>query len=267
MRHSSSNWLCQPRFKKQLKKALIPLMAMALIQGASAMSPEEHRARALAQAQLNLHEFDEAIKLTPNIDNGRRLFRNCVTCHGPEGWGMPGSGYPQIAGQLASVLIKQMADFRAGNRDNPIMQAFASQRALGTPQDIADIAAYVASLPMSPHNERGFPIDLAEGERIYKRDCEECHGVEGAGKLEDHVPKLHGQHYSYMMRQFDWIRNGRRRNSDEKMVKQINGFRAHEQSAVMSYLSNIVPPNVAPPDWVNPDFAQFDRNWRPIPIR
>ena len=215
-----------------------------------------------------LDEFEQAIHLSPDVEHGKQLYRHsCVTCHGPEGWGVAGSGYPQIAGQIKSVIIKQLADFRAGNRDNPIMRTFSSQRALGGPQDIADVAAYVANLPMTPNNEKGFPIHLEEGRKIYERDCKECHGERGEGDENDHIPRIHGQHYSYLMRQFNWIRNGLRRNADSKMVKQIKNFTAREQSAVMSYVSNLTPDNVAPSNWQNPDINRYDRGWRPTTIR
>jgi len=217
----------------------------------------------LSNGAENLSEFDEAIMLTPDLENGRLKYRTCVTCHGPEGWGTRSGMYPQIAGQLPSVLIKQMADFRAGNRDNPIMRAFASQRTLGGPQEIANVAAYVASLPMNPDHGRGAPINLELGARIYERDCKECHGAKGEGHQEDHIPKLQGQHYAYLKRQFDWIRNGRRRNADKKMAKQIKGFSSRDEVAVLSYTSHIATENTAKQEWRNPHFQQYDRSWRP----
>jgi cytochrome c553 len=217
----------------------------------------------LPHAAGDLSEFDEAIKLTPDPEKGRALYRTCATCHRPEGWGTPSGAYPQIAGQLPSVLIKQMADFRANNRDNPIMRAFASQRSLGGPQEIADVAAYVASLPMNPDHGRGVPINLELGAEIYERDCKECHGANGEGNQEDHVPKIQGQHYAYLKRQFDWIRNGRRRNADKKMVKQIRGFSSRDEVAVLSYVSHIPPEQTAKQNWRNPHFQQYDRSWRP----
>lgn len=220
-----------------------------------------------AADEESLSEFEKALQLTPDVEHGKKLFRACVTCHGPEAWGSFGSGYPQLAGQLPGVLIKQLADFRAGNRDNPIMRAFASRRSLGEAQDIADVAAYISQLPMSAKNQRGFPFDLAKGKQIYQQECEECHGKEGIGDPTEIIPKLQGQHYSYLMRQFDWIRNGRRRNADKKMIKQIKNFRANEQASVMSYLANIIPENAAQPQWRNSDFSRHDRSWRPLPVR
>ncbi len=220
-------------------------------------------------APPHLKEFEKALRLKPDIDNGRRLFRRiCSTCHGPEGWGVPASGYPEIAGQLKDVIIKQLADFRAGNRDNPIMNAFVTPRVLTGPQDIADVAAYVSQLPMSPRNERGFALRIEEGKKLYQKLCADCHGDRGEGDPKRHAPRIQGQHYSYLMRQFNWIRNGYRRNANKKMQEQIQNITSSEQVAIMSYLSNLKPDHpVAPEGWHNPDITGYDRSWRPAKLR
>ena len=249
----------QHRSQAWKRIALASLAAMALSTQAEPF--KKH-------APPHLKEFEEALKLTPDIENGKRLYKTyCITCHGPEGWGVAGSGYPQIAGQLKDVIIKQLADFRAGNRDNPIMRSFSSRRSLGGPQEIADVAAYISSLPMTPRNDKGFSLRLEEGRQIYEKLCIDCHGERGKGDPKKHAPRLHGQHYSYLMRQFNWIRNGRRRNADKEMVEQIKEMTPSQQSAVMSYLAHLKPDNVAPDGWRNPDFDRFDRSWRPTRIR
>jgi len=214
----------------------------------------------------NAHDiYEKAIGLTPDLERGKQLYGRCVACHGPEAWGNPGGTYPQIAGQLATVIIKQLADIRSGNRDNPVMRAFTSTRILSGPQDIADVALYISQLPMTRDNGQGTPFDRDLGREIYQRDCAECHGDNGEGNLQDHIPAIYGQHFNYLMRQFDWIRSGRRRNSDEKMVKQIQGYRGREQAAVLSYTAALKPPEnkLAAPGWQNQDFHGFDRSWRP----
>ena len=70
-------------------------------------------------------EFDKALSLQPDLENGRKLYLTCAVCHGPEGWGSPDGYYPQIAGQIDSVIIKQLADIRSRNRDNPTMYPFS----------------------------------------------------------------------------------------------------------------------------------------------
>jgi len=214
-------------------------------------------------------EFEKALKLTPNIENGRELYKLCVTCHGPEGWGDDNGSYPQIAGQLPGVIIKQLADIRAGNRDNPIMRAFSSRRTLGGAQEIADVAGYIATLPMTAFNGQGSRRYLDLGKEIYERDCSDCHGETGEGDVKKHVPAIHGQHYEYLERQYRWIRNGRRKNANKEMVEQIQGYKLRDEKAVLSYTASLQPPEEkqADPDWTNPDFPNYDRNWRPDPTR
>ncbi|AKH20478.1 c-type cytochrome [Sedimenticola thiotaurini] len=206
-------------------------------------------------------EVEKALHLTPDPDNGRKVYMICTVCHGPEGWASPDGMYPQIAGQQASVLIKQLADIRARNRDNPTMRPFTSPRLLGGAQEIADVAAYIAALPMNPNNMVGPGFDLALGERLYKDQCAECHGASGEGDADDHIPLIQGQNYFYLIRQFDWIRTGKRRNADKKMVRQIQRFSQREEYAVLDYVSRIRPPaeKLAPAGWLNPDFPDYVR--------
>ena len=234
-------------------------LALALGFGITATAP--------LNAASNQTEFDKALSLTADVKNGARLYRNCVACHGAEGWGDVNGAYPQIAGQLPGVIIKQLADIRAGNRDNPIMRAFSSQRSLGDAQSIADVAAYISQLPMTSKNGRALGGNLDLGREIYRRECADCHGADGEGDVKEHVPAIQGQHYNYLMRQFHWIRNGRRRNADPEMVRQIERFSAQDISAVMAFTATLQPPaeKLAEPGWTNPDFPNHWRNWRPTP--
>ncbi len=104
------------------------------------------------------------------------------------------------------------------------------------------MAAYIEQLPMAPVNGVGPGNDLVYGEAIYKKECDNCHGAQGEGDLKDHIPAIQGQHYHYLVRQFEWIRHGKRRNADPKMVKQIQRFTARDVMAVMDYASRIKPP-------------------------
>ncbi|MES9948853.1 MAG: c-type cytochrome [Candidatus Thiodiazotropha sp.] len=208
-----------------------------------------------------MREYEQAMELTPNLENGKKVYRICSVCHTPEGWGLESGAYPQVAGQLPTVLIKQLADIRARNRDNPTMLPFTSPNLLGGAQDIADVAAYISQLPMSPYNGVGRGNDLVWGEKLYQDNCTECHGEMGEGDLEDHIPAIYGQHYRYLLRQFEWIKIERRRNADKKMVKQIHNFTHRDIRAVLDYVSRIRPPKekLAKEGWRNPDFPNFAR--------
>ena len=206
-------------------------------------------------------EVEAALQLTPNLENGKKVYKLCVLCHRREGWGSTNGTYPQIAGQLPSVVIKQLADIRAGNRDNPNMIPFTSPKRLGGVQEIADVSAYISNLLMNPKNGLGSGNDLAHGEQLYKENCTKCHGANGEGNPEDHVPLIQGQHYMYLKRQFDWILSGKRRNADPQMAKQIEGFNIRDVSAVLDYVSRLRPPEekLAEPGWRNPDFSKSSR--------
>jgi len=209
-------------------------------------------------------EYDDAIQLKPDLENGKKVYKICAVCHEPEGWGLENGHYPQIAGQLNTVIIKQLADIRARNRDNPTMLPFTSVSLLGGVQEIADVAAYVSRLPMTTANGKGPGTDLELGKRLYEENCTECHGDYGEGNREDHIPAIYAQHYQYLVRQFEWIRTGRRRNADSKMVKQIRGFHHRDVLAVMDYVSRLQPPadKIAESGWRNPDFPNYSRKPR-----
>ena len=210
-------------------------------------------------------EVEKAIHLMPDVENGKKVYLVCAVCHTPEGWGTADGRYPQIAGQLASVTIKQLADIRARNRDNPTMRPFTSPQLLGGPQEIADVAAYIEQLPMNPQNGVGPGRDLEYGEKLYRENCVDCHGDRGEGDSDEHIPAIYGQHYRYLMRQFEWIRIGKRRNADKEMMEQIHAFTPRDQSAVLDYTSRLRPPaeRLATPGWRNPDFPKYSR--KPIP--
>lgn len=212
-------------------------------------------------ADRAMQEYEEALKLVPDVENGKKVYRVCAVCHTPEGWGLESGYYPQVAGQLNTVIIKQLADIRARNRDNPTMRPFTSVSLLGGVQELADVAAYISQLPMNSANGKGHGRDLELGRQLYEDNCTDCHGKNGEGDMEEHIPAIHGQHYRYLVRQFEWIKNGRRRNADSKMVKQIRRFHHRDVMAVMDYVSRLRPPaeKMAEPGWMNPDFPNYAR--------
>ena len=61
---------------------------------------------------------------------------------------------------------------------------------------------------------------------------------------------------SYLVRQFKWIKEGKRRNANPDMVKQVQNFSEDDIEAVLDYTSRLKPPPemVAPEGWKNPDF-------------
>jgi cytochrome c553 len=205
-------------------------------------------------------EIEKALHLTPDPDNGRRVYATCAVCHMPEGWGEADGSYPVIAGQHAPVIVKQMADIRARNRDTPTMLPFTMLEHLSL-QEVADVSAYIAALPMTPDNGVGPGDDLAHGAALYERHCDECHGPLGEGYAERHAPRIQGQHYRYLVRQYHWIRDGKRRNGDGEMIAQSRTLSERDIAAVMDHVARLRPQPIllADPGWRNPDFPKFHR--------
>jgi len=73
---------------------------------------------AVASEQQDLmakKEINQIMSLTPDLENGKKVFSTCALCHSPEGWGTEDGSTPEIAGQLTPVIIKQIIDIRQGN--------------------------------------------------------------------------------------------------------------------------------------------------------
>src|SRR5438067_6375527 len=73
----------------------------------------------------------------------------CAACHGQNGVPIEPKTIPIIWGQQASYLMKQLRDYRSGERANPIMSPLAKGLA---EDDLRKIAAYFAakSWPAQP---------------------------------------------------------------------------------------------------------------------
>ncbi|NOR51323.1 MAG: c-type cytochrome, partial [Gammaproteobacteria bacterium] len=130
-------------------------------------------------------EKDEAMHLIGNPADGLDVFEVCSACHMPEGWGTKDGTFPQIAGQHKNVILKQLADIRALNRDNPTMYPFALPSSIGDAQALADVAEYMYKLPMNPANGRGEwaegTPEFKQGEKLFADNCTECHSKTGYG--------------------------------------------------------------------------------------
>lgn len=185
-------------------------------------------------------EEAEALRLKGDPARGRVAYEVCQGCHKPDGSGLADGSYPQLAGQHATVLIKQMGDIRVGRRDNPKMYPFAGKHMINV-QEIADIAIYLQQRPIPRNNGRGPGNELTRGAYLYRRDCVACHGDHGEGDARRFYPVLAGQHYLYMVRQVKEIRDAKRRNANPRMVKAVKGYSDAEIEAVSDYVSRLAP--------------------------
>jgi cytochrome c553 len=195
---------------------------------------------ALAEPPWNADypEKSAALSLMGDVARGEAAFVICQGCHRVGALGRADGSYPRLAGQHATVLIKQLTDVRSGRRSNPKMLPFADHSALSV-QDIADIAAFLQQLPVPADQGQGSGNDLALAGKRYEKDCASCHGAQGEGKADQFYPRLSGQHYRYLLRENRLIRDGTRRNANPDMMNVIRAYSDEELAAVADYISRL----------------------------
>jgi len=90
------------------------------------------------------------------VARGEALFRGgklnegmpaCTGCHSPDGAGLDAAGFPQLGGQHAGYVAKQLTDFREGNRtndgDSMIMRGIAAKL---SNKDIEAVSSFIQGL-------------------------------------------------------------------------------------------------------------------------
>jgi len=184
-------------------------------------------------------EVAALLKLEADPVRGKELFSGCADCHRKDASGRANGIFPRLAGQHATVLIKQLSDIRDGRRSNPSMLPLAAEL---SSKDVVDIAAFLQSLPVGERNGKGPGAATARGRQLYERDCAACHGAAGEGDPAAFRPMVAAQHYRYLLREVSTIRDGQRGNSDPEMVRLIKDYSATDIEAVADYMSHLPPP-------------------------
>ena len=81
-----------------------------------------------------------------DAERGQSMSALCSACHGPDGISV-NPLWPSLAGQQELYLAKAIRDYRDGVRVDVSMQPFVAGL---TEQEVEDLAAYYASLPLRP---------------------------------------------------------------------------------------------------------------------
>jgi cytochrome c553 len=121
------------------------------------------------------------------------------------------------------------------------MEPFIDDHVL-TPYDIADVAYYLTALPIGPNNGKGPGTGMVRGKQLYDKDCADCHGAKGEGDAVKYFPMVAAQHYKYLLREVNFIRDGDRRNSNPDMVNAIKPYTSSDLEAVSDYMAALPSP-------------------------
>lgn len=182
-----------------------------------------------------------AASAKPDLAKGQEIATNvCAACHTADGSrGSPAN--PILAGQHPEYLVKQLTEFKAGKRANPIMSGMAAPL---SDADMKNVAAFYASKQAKPGFAKNKDTVLL-GEKIYRGGiaaknvpaCAGCHSPTGAG-IPAQYPKLSGQHGDYVELQMTSFRAGTRANSAQMMTIAAK-MSDKEIKAVSDYIAGL----------------------------
>lgn len=215
-------------------RARMSLWATAVLGVAALCAPARVPGVPLPQRELT-----DAVRSTPDPDRGARLFQPCAACHGADGGGTVDGLIPRIAGQHASVLMKQLVDYRHDRRWDVRMEHLTDRHHLPDAQAVADVAAYVSQLDARAANGEGNGELLARGAEGYSRLCQRCHGDAAQGEARRSIPRLAGQHYEYLRRQIYDAVDGRRPNFSPAHIRLLARLDRDGIGGIADYLSRM----------------------------
>lgn len=170
---------------------------------------------------------------------GKAESERCTECHSNEAVaaaskrGSEGK-YPRLVGQSREYLMKQLRDFRSGERQHDFMAIMARNL---DDADAADIAAYFAGLPVMQGDGSG---ETAAARELYANTCMACHGKAGKGQALAGAssPVIGGQEWRYLDKQLrDWRSGERRNHADGAMNRVTRGLTDSEIQALADYLA------------------------------
>jgi ubiquinol-cytochrome c reductase cytochrome c subunit len=168
-----------------------------------------YAAFAPAQADQTESSADQAAK-------GRQLFLvGCAFCHGQNGEGVRTENGNQIGPSLVGVGAAAV-DFQVGTGRMPLSQPGAQaprKKPVYSDEEIADLAAYVASLGPGPSVPTSSDYSTAgmsdaqkqeaivRGGQIFLTNCTACHNFEGSGGAMPrggYAPQIRGVEPKYI---------------------------------------------------------------------
>lgn len=180
--------------------------------------------------------------IAADIEAGKNKSQTCAACHAADG-NSTNPAWPKLAGQHVQYTVKQLQDFKGGNRKNEQMAPLVTSL---SEEDMRDIATYYADQEGKIGSVD--PEHLEEGEKIYRfgnaetgvPGCMACHGPNGTGNPAAMYPKLNGQHADYTAAQLRAFRSGERSNDNGRVMRIIaEKMSDAEIEAVSQYIQGL----------------------------
>ena len=178
---------------------------------------------------------------------GKAKSELCHGCHGVDGMSIDPTTFPNLAGQYAGYIFKQVQDFQLGNRQDDTMSAMAAM--VTSKEDLRDIAVYFQSQKKMKGKATNTALSK-QGAKIFKDGvpksgvygCVNCHGKNGKGKGPGNslFPVIGGQTKAYLVKQLKDLKSGKRKNDPAGMMADIaKKLSDKEIQAVAEYLAGL----------------------------
>jgi cytochrome c553 len=140
----------------------------------------------------------------PDPVHGKAISYTCLGCHGVAGYknAYPNYSVPELKGQHPEYLVAALKEYKSGERSHFTMHSQAEEL---SDQDMADIAAYFAGVPLAAGHRP--PAQVPQVASL----CVSCHGADGIG-ITPLYPTLAGQHADYLAQALEEYQKGARKN-------------------------------------------------------
>lgn len=164
----------------------------------------------------------------------------CFLCHGATG-DSSSPLYPKLAGQNEAYLLKQLRNFKSGERESSDMRKIVADM----DEDDMRAAAHYFSRQQPSQGKSAYGEMRAVGERLYTQGnpevgltpCRDCHGEKGAGS--EILPRIAGQHTLYIETQLNLFEERKRTNDNAQMQDIAKRLTIDEARAVAEYLRSL----------------------------
>jgi cytochrome c553 len=203
-----------------------PFTAICRAIGLSPGSPAVQQPRSDAKAEPTTRvawNTDLLYALARPGESGLATAAVCAGCHGARGIA-PTPEFPNLAGQSAIAIYKQLHDYKSGSRVNAIMTSIAQSL---EDQDIINFSTHFASAAERALDQKAAEAVDENTLRLVERGdparglpaCNACHGFNSGGPIE--TPSLSRQNKEYLASQLHAFKSSDRRNDIYTRMRSI----------------------------------------------
>lgn len=161
------------------------------------------------------------------VGRGATLAMRCTMCHGIRG--MSDADSPNLAGQPAAAIYKQLRDYQSGHRRSEIMAPLVRDL---TDREMRDLAAYYAYLPRLAQpptlvEQLKAPAIVQVGAPM--RNIAPCVSCHGGSDNKTGSPVLDGAPAIYLVTQMRAFADGTRRNDIHGQMRNVARLMTNEE--------------------------------------